>query len=430
MKTPLPFALRFWRRMSALLRPGATAFLLWRAGKGKEERGRLGERRGESMIARPDGRLIWMHGASVGETVSLLPLIERLVQRGFPVLVTSGTVTSARVLEKRLPAGSIHQFVPLDIPAFAARFLDHWRPDLILITESELWPNMIGAASARATPLVMVNGRMSQRSFERWSRFRPVVAAMLSRFDLCLAQSDDDGRRLAALGAPRVAVSGNLKYDVLPPPADPMKVSSLAGIIGDRPVWMAASTHPGEEDILFAIHRVLAPHFPGLVTIIAPRHPHRGEEIALSAQGYGLNSARRSQGLLPDGATDIYIVDTVGELGLFYRVSPLVFMGGSLVPHGGQNPIEPGKLGAAILHGPHVGNFVDVFAALDAAGGSAEVADAKALAQMASDLLWDTARLREMARAAHDTVMKLGGAADRTMMELEPYLIQMHLEGG
>jgi 3-deoxy-D-manno-octulosonic-acid transferase len=208
-----------------------------------------------------------------------------------------------------------------------------------------------------------------------------------------------------------------------------MKVSSLSGIIGDRPIWMAASTHPGEEDMLFAIHRVLAPHFPGLVTLVAPRHPHRGEEIALTAQNYGLQAARRSQGLLPDGATDIYIVDTVGELGLFYRVAPLVFMGGSLVTHGGQNPIEPGKLGAAILHGPHVWNFTDVYATLDEAGGAVQAEDAKALAQTASDLLWDTARLREMARIAHDTVMKLGGAADRTLVELEPYLIQMHLEG-
>ena len=429
MKKALPLSLRFWRSLSSVLRPGATPFLLWRASKGKEERGRLGERRGEAMVPRPDGRLIWMHGASVGETVSLLPLIERLVQRGFPVLITSGTVTSARVLEKRLPAGALHQFMPLDIPAFTARFLDHWQPDLILIAESELWPNMISAASERGTPLIMVNGRMSARSYRRWLKFQPIAEAILSRFDLCLAQSDDDGRRLSALGAPRVAVSGNLKFDVLPPPADPMKVSSLAGIIGDRPVWMAASTHPGEEDILFAIHRVLVPHFPGLVTIIAPRHPHRGDEIAATAQNYGLQTARRSQGLLPDGATDIYIVDTVGELGLFYRVAPLVFMGGSLVPHGGQNPIEPGKLGAAILHGPHIGNFIDVYAALDEAGGASLAQDAKELAQTASDLLWDTARLRLMARHAHDTVMKLGGAADRTMVELEPYLIQMHLEG-
>jgi 3-deoxy-D-manno-octulosonic-acid transferase len=429
MRKALPFPLRFWRAVSAPLRLGATPFLMWRASKGKEERGRLGERRGESAVPRPDGRLIWMHGASVGETVSLLPLIERLVQRGFPVLITSGTVTSARVLEKRLPAGALHQFVPLDIPAFVTRFLDHWQPDLILIAESELWPNMISAASERGTPLIMVNGRMSQRSYRRWSQFRSIAESVLSRFDLCLAQSDDDGRRLSALGAPRIAVSGNLKFDVLPPPADPMKVSSLAGIIGDRPVWMAASTHPGEEDILFAIHRVLVPHFPGLVTIIAPRHPHRGDDIAATAQNYGLNTARRSQGLLPDGATDIYIVDTVGELGLFYRVTPLVFMGGSLVPHGGQNPIEPGKLGAAILHGPFIGNFTDVYAALDEAGGAFEAKDAKELAQTASDLLWDTARLRVTARLAHDTVMKLGGAADRTLVELEPYLIQMHLEG-
>ena len=422
---PRPFSLLLYRFASRLLGPFTWVLLEERARRGKEERTRLGERRGESTRARPSGRLAWLHGASVGETLSMLPLIEKLTQRGLTVLVTSGTVTSARLLEWRLPPGAIYQFVPLDVPAYARRFFDHWRPDIALIAKSELWPNLIMEADKRDIPLVQVNGRMSERSYRRWQRMPAMIGALLGRFDLSLAQSRPDADRLSRLGAPRVGVAGNLKFDVPPPPADPLRLSALAGLVGDRPVWIAASTHPGEEEQILAVHRTLMARFPNLLTIIAPRHPHRGEEIARLAEDARLHVGLRSRGLEPDGAIDIYVADTIGELGLFYRLAPVVFMGGSLVPHGGQNPIEPGKLGAAIVHGPHVHNFVDVYAALDKNEAAIAVADHEHLARTLSRLLVDGHRMRAMARAAADTVESLGGAVERTLQAIEPFLFHM-----
>ncbi len=423
-----PLALGIYRVLTGLGRPAFAALLRRRAMAGKEDRTRLGERRGESTVPRPAGPLVWIHGASVGETISLLPLVQRLAADRIAVLVTSGTVTSARLMARRLPPGSLHQFVPLDCPAYVRRFLDHWRPDLAIFAESELWPNLILSADERGIPLVLVNARMSPRSFARWSRFAPVARAVLSHFDLCLAQTEADAGRLAALGAPRVAVTGNLKYDVPPPPADPLKLATLEGLVGGRPVWMAASTHPGEERIVMEMHARLAPRYPNLLTIIAPRHPHRGAEIEEAARASGFHTGRRSVGLQPDRATDIYIADTMGELGLFYRLVPLAFMGGTLVPHGGQNPIEPAKLGAAVLHGPHVHNFVEVFSALDAAGGAVPVTTDDFFAVL-DELLGDPSGLRWMARAAAGAVAELGGAVDRTMDELAPFVVSMHLEG-
>jgi 3-deoxy-D-manno-octulosonic-acid transferase len=425
--TAWPGLLRTYRVASTLLGPLTRLLLVHRARRGKEERTRLGERRGESTRPRPPGRLAWLHGASVGETVSMLPLIERLTQRGLTVLVTSGTVTSARLLERRLPPGAVYQFVPLDVPSYVRRFLDHWKPDLALVAESELWPNLIIEADARGIPMVLVNGRMSERSFRRWQRMPGMIGSLLGRFDLCLAQSVADADRLARLGAPRVGVAGNLKFDVPPPPADPLRLSALAGLIGDRPVWVAASTHGGEEEQIIEVHWALLKRFPNLLTIIAPRHPARGEEIARIASDAGLHVALRSRGLEPDGATDVYIADTIGELGLFYRVAPVVFMGGSLVEHGGQNPIEPAKLGAAILHGPHVHNFVDVFAALDRSGGAIAVSDGEHLARTLEHLLVDGHGMRVMARHAGETVETLGGAVDRTMQAIEPFLFHMSI---
>jgi 3-deoxy-D-manno-octulosonic-acid transferase len=426
--TSLPLPLRVYRAGSALLGPLTRLILEERARRGKEERTRMGERRGDSSRPRPAGRVAWIHGASVGETLSMLPLVERLIQRGFSVLATSGTVTSARLLERRLPPGAVYQFAPIDVPAYARRFLDHWKPDLMLVAESELWPNVIVEAERRGVPMVLVNARMSERSFRRWQKLPSSIAAILGRFQLCLAQTPADADRLARLGAPRVGVTGNLKFDSPPPPADPLRVSALKGLIGDRPVWMAASTHPGEDEQVLAVHEALASRFPGLLTIIAPRHPQRGSEIAAMASDHRLKPAQRSRGLEPDGATDVYIADTIGELGLFYRLAEVVLMGGSLVPHGGQNPIEPAKLGAAILHGPHVHNFADVFAALDQQGGAMAVADAQQLAAAIGILLRDGHRVRTMARSAAATVDGLGGAVERTMQAIEPFLMQMHLE--
>ena len=423
-----PLLLLLYHYGLAALEPAAAGVLLARRRKGKEDPQRMRERRGIAGRERPEGHLAWLHGASIGETMAILPVIERLTRRGVTVLVTSGTRTSAEIIAKRLPPGAIHQFVPVDVPRYMRRFLDHWRPDIALFAESEIWPNAILALEQREVPLILINGRLSERSFQRWSRVPRLAESLLSRFSLCLAQATPDAERLQRLGAPRVGVAGNLKFDSPPPPADPRIVESLQGMIAGRPVWVAASTHPGEEEMVVAIHRALARKYPKLITIIAPRHPHRGEAIAEIARDSALNPARRALGEQPEREVDFYIADTVGELGLFYRLTPLVFVGGSLIPHGGQNPIEPAKLGTAILHGPHVHNFDEVYTALDGSGGALPVADARALAAALEDLIADTALTREMARAGYEAVQSLGGALDRTLRAVEPFILDVKME--
>jgi 3-deoxy-D-manno-octulosonic-acid transferase len=428
MRARLPVALRIYRTGLIVLEPAAAGLLLWRKRRGKEDPERLGERRGIANRERPEGALAWLHGASIGETLALMPVVERLIRRGLNVLVTSGTRTSAELLGRRLPPGAVHQFVPFDVPRYLRRFLDHWRPDLALVAESEIWPNSILELEQRRIPLILVNGRMSARSFRRWSRAPKLIGALFQRFAVCLAQSPGDGERLTRLGARRVTVAGNLKFDASPPPADARAVAQLSGLLSGRPVWVAASTHPGEEELVFAAHQAVAGRLPGLQTILVPRHPQRGEAIADLATAAGLDVARRSAGGQPERSTEIYVVDTVGELGLFYRLTPLVFMGGSLVPHGGQNPIEPAKLGAAVLHGPHVHNFKDIYAALDGVGGGRPVADGEGLIEALGALLPAPARMRDMARAASETVESLGGAVNRTMEAIEPFLQQPRRE--
>lgn len=418
-----------YRLATTLMTPAASGLLLWRRGKGKEDPTRLGERRGHAGRARPEGPLVWLHGASVGETVSILPLVERLTRRGVVVLVTSGTRTSAQMVARRLPPGAIHQFVPLDVPLYVKRFLDHWRPDLAMFAESELWPNFVHALDRRGVPLILINARLSERSFRRWARVPGAAEAMLSRFAFCLAQSPGDAERLQRLGAPRVSVAGNLKFDAPAPPADPRTVASLQALTAGRPVWMAASTHPGEEEAAIAVHRALKRRYPSLLTMIAPRHPQRGADIAAMAQESGLVAARRSEGMQPDRAVDLYVGDTIGELGLFYRIAPVVFVGGSLVPHGGQNPIEPAKLGVAILHGLHVHNFTDVYAAIDRARGALPVDDARALAAALAELLSDPGRMRAMGRAGAAAVETLGGALERTVRAIDPFLVGLRGDG-
>jgi 3-deoxy-D-manno-octulosonic-acid transferase len=368
-----------------------------------------------------------VHAASVGEFTAVLPLIEHLCSQGFAVLVTSGTTTSAELAQQRLPPGAIHQFLPLDVPKFAGRFLDHWKPDLALFVESDLWPNLVLAGAARKIPLVLLNGRLSQRSFERWSRIPQTIGAVLKKLDLCLAQSPADAERYAKLGGQHVAMTGNLKLDVPAPPAEPAEVETLRTAIGGRPVVAAASTHAGEEAAVMDAHQRLRRRFPSLLTIIVPRHPHRGAEIAELARTSALTPALRSRGELPAAGTDIYVADTMGELGLVYRLAPVVFMGGSLVGHGGQNPIEPVKLDAAILHGPHVWNFADIYSALDGAGGAKQVNDAARLAAAVGTWLTDDDQRRAVTEAGRRTVDMLGGALGRTLQALEPYFVQLRL---
>jgi 3-deoxy-D-manno-octulosonic-acid transferase len=424
----LPLGLQLYRLGSVLGSPIAARLLARRLSRGKEHPVRLPERFGQASIARPSGPLIWVHGASVGEMLAVVALIKRLRTQRFAVLMTSGTVTSATLAEQRLPDGVVHQFIPLDAPRFVQRFLDHWRPGLALLVESDLWPNLICSCAERRIPMIIVNGRLSERSFRRWRRVPGVIAALLHRFDLCLAQSAADAERFAKLGAPRVSATGNLKLDLPAPPADQAALRRLRQIIGKRPVIVAASTHPGEEATVIAVHKRLRAKFPTLLTIIVPRHPARGESIAEIAKTAGLAVALRSRRRQPMPDIGVYVADTLGELGLIYRLAPIVFMGGSLASHGGQNPIEPIRLGAAVLHGPHVWNFAEIYATLDAAHGAELVSNEETLALRLDTWLADPAGRRTAADAAAATMSELGGALERTMAAIDPYLIQLRLE--
>lgn len=425
MSSKLTGVLRAYRLVSSLAAPFAPLLLARRLKRGKENGARLDERRGDSQSVRPIGALVWLHAASVGELASALPLIERIAKRDVNVLVTTGTVTSSELAEQRLPQGVIHQFLPLDAPRFVRRFLERWQPDLALFVESDLWPNMMIETSRRGVPMILINGRLSDNSFQRWRYLPKTIGNLLRRFDLCLAGTPADAMRFTELGAPRVLTSGNLKLDVPPPPADPDRLRELGDAIGGRPVIAATSTHAGEDALIVEAHGRLRGNFPGLLTLIAPRHPERGVGVAEIAQSAGLATALRSRGELPSRATDIYVADTMGELGLIYRLAPVVFVGGSLVRHGGQNPIEPAKLGAAILHGPHVWNFAEIYDALDQARGAEAVLDEDRLTAALGALLNDPKACARSADAARKTVDALGGALERTLQSLDPYL--MHL---
>lgn len=427
MSEKLTAALRAYRLISAAAMPVVPLLLSRRAKRGKEDQARISERRGEANLPRPAGGLIWLHAASVGELASVLPLIERINSRGANVLVTTGTVTSGGLAEQRLPRGVIHQYVPVDVPYYVRRFLRHWQPDLALFVESDLWPNMMIETSQRGVPMILVNARLSENSFHRWRQLPRTIGNLLRRLDLCLAGTPDDALRLSDLGAPRVVTTGNLKLDVPAPAADSAQLAQLTDAIAGRPVIAAASTHAGEEEIVIAAHRRLSGGFPNLLTLIAPRHPDRGQTIAGIAAAAGLSVRLRARGELPDASTSIYIADTMGELGLLYRVARLVFIGGSLVTHGGQNPIEAAKLGAAILHGPHIWNFAEIYAALDNAHGAELVTDGGRLTAAFGAWLNDAATAAHVAGVGRRTVDALGGALEHTLHSLDPYLMQLQL---
>jgi 3-deoxy-D-manno-octulosonic-acid transferase len=399
----MSFGVVAWRLGARVLAPALPLHLALRVRRGKEVAARLPERRGFGA-ARPPGRLFWLHAASVGETLSALPVIEAMAARdpALRLLVTTGTVTSAELLDRRLDPALApriqHRFAPLDVPGWVARFLEGWRPDAGAFVESEFWPNLLGAARARGVPLALVNARMSPRSAARWRWAPGLLRAALGSFRLVLARSAEDAARLAALGAAAPLCWGDLKDAAPPLPAGPDALAALRAAIGARPVFLAASTHPGEEAMAIAAHR--AAGVPGLLTILVPRHPERGPAIAAAAEAAGLTVTRRGAGALPRPDSAIHVADTLGELGLFYRLAGVALIGGSLVPHGGQNPLEPARLGCPILFGPHMDNFAAPVARLLAAGGAIRLADAAMLAPAVRDMLSDPGRARAQARAA------------------------------
>ena len=422
--------LRLYRLATALGAPLIFLYLFRRKVRGKEDRRRFGERLGRSGRARPAGPLVWAHAASIGESLSMLPLIERLrgERPAVNVLVTTGTVTSAGLLAERLPDGAFHQYVPVDRLRFVRRFLDHWRPDLVLWAESEFWPNLVSEPAARGIPMVLVNGRVSPRSFAGWQRWQLLIAGLLSGFALCLGQTEADTERLRRLGAPSAKCLGNLKFAVAPLPADEHELAALTEIFGDRPRWLAASTHAGEEDITWQVHRRLKKNFPTLLTVIVPRHPGRGQEIAYTLRKTGLTVALRSAGEAPTPGTDIYVADTLGELGLFYRICGIVFMGKSLVPLGGQNPLEAARLDCALIHGPHMANFEEIAHHLRQVEASEEVADEAALALSVERLLANDRERARRAAAAKTAAEAEAGVIDAVMMELAPFIEPLSAE--
>lgn len=398
-----PLSLRLYRGASRLAGPALRLLLARRAARGKEDPARLAERYGGGEDVRPDGPVLWLHGASVGEALALLALLDavRAARPGLGGVLTTGTLASARLVAPRLPPGFVHRFAPLDVVPWVARFIDRWQPDLAVRIDSEIWPATLSLLAERGVATVLVNARLSEGSAQRWARLPGLARHLLRGFTAIAAQDVETRDRLAALGADPSAlgVGGALKAAVAPPAADAAVLRGLRDAIGSRPVWLAASTHPPEEGLALDAHARAAPSRPGLLTLIAPRHPDRGEAVAAEAAARGLRVERRSAGQGPEGA-EVYVADTLGEMGLWYRLAPFAFVGGSVAPMGGHNPYEPAALGVALAAGPSTQNFAEAYRALAAADALCAVGDGAALGQALLDALTPEGALTPAAAAA------------------------------
>ena len=395
-----------------------------RLNAGREDPQRFRERFGDASATRPNGPLVWLHASSVGESLSMLSLIERL-RRERPevvILMTSGTVSSARILENRLPPGVIHQFVPVDRMSWVRRFLDHWQPDLVLWVESEFWPGVLSEVKHRAIPAMLMNARISARSWRGWRRAPWMIRRILQTFDLCMAQTELDAERLRDLGAVNIACPGNLKFAAEPLPANPDTLAALEAATAARPRWLAFSTHPGEEETIAAAHRILVRNLPDILTIIVPRHPARGPEIEKILAASGTPVSVRSRSQLLDKDIGFLLADTMGELGLFFRLTDIAFVGGSLVPHGGQNPIEPARLGCAIVHGPHMENFLAIEGELNTAGASSVATTAEEIAREVGTLLSNAGMRQRRVAAARSVADGKFSIMDAVFTHLDPVL--------
>ncbi len=410
----------FYRALTTLAGPPLRGWLTYRAARGKEIAARLPERRGIAARERPAGKLAWFHGASVGEALSLLPTIAGVRAQGWEVLVTTGTVTSAALMAERLPAGCIHQFAPLDRIAWVRAFLAHWEPDLVLWSESELWPNMLIEIGAREIPAVLLNARLSDKASRGWRRWPGFARDVLAAFDLVLAQSAADAERFRALGAYDVRALGNIKLAAAPLPADVTGLAALKADIADRPVWLAASIHPGEDAIVGRVHQALKARIPGLLTLVVPRHADKGRMMTQALPG--LRTALRSEAKAMSPDVEVYIADTMGELGLFFRATDLVFMGKSLAVGGGQNPAEAALLGCALILGADMSNFREMTAELTGAGAAVQVNGEAALVSAVGRLLGDKTEREKMGAASRAVMALHANAVKETLNALTPYL--------
>lgn len=417
-----------YRFLSTLLHPLIPLLLRKRLARGKEDAPRIHERLGITSTPRPEGTIIWVHAASMGEVNSVLPLITRITEH-FPTLhivLTTVTVTSAAYVKDKLPQRVIHQFVPVDTPQATALFLSHWRPRMVCLVDSEFWPNMLMMSKKAGCLLVLLNARISQRSTSRWRYASNTIHTMLNCFSLILAKSTEDALRLKQLGATHVRECGNLKFSAPALSVDHDELSRIQHAIGDRPVWLAASTHAGEERMMCDAHRALQQNFPNLLTIIVPRHSVRGASIAtelqtsVPTQTIHLRSANET--ITP--STSLYIADTMGELGLWYRAASIVVIGGSFVAHGGQNPFEAALLDAAIICGTHMHNFTEFCEPLQQSDALITVHSVDELTSTLRQLLSDAPRVKAIGLRAQHVVQARQDALDNVWRELQPLIAE------
>lgn len=419
------FLINLYQNTLEAASPALMALLYRRRARGKEDAARFSERMGATDVPRPAGKLIWLHGASVGEAQSTLILIDELRTR-FPdatILLTTGTVASAHTMAQRLPAGVIHQYYPVDRPAWVQNFIAHWQPDFVIWMESEIWPTMLCALQARKTPAILMNARLSPRSLKRWQMAPQTARILLQSFTAILAQTESDAHAYRILGAQNVSVSGNLKYAAQALPVDAADLAALEQAAGTRPRWVYASTHAGEEELACRLHQQLAKDIPDLLTIIVPRHPVRGAEIVASCKDIGPVLQLRGAGkILPAANTGVYIADTLGELGLFYRFAPVACIGRCFSNDGGggHNPIEAAQLGCAILYGPHVQNLQAIYDDMAAAHAALLVYNEKDFRALLNVLLLDPLQCEKLSRAGTQFIKLQADTLHRILNQIIP----------
>lgn len=407
--------------LGSFMRPFIPFYLSLRAAKGKEERGRAPERLGYASAKRPQGALIWLHAASVGETMALAPLIERILAAQIEIVLTTGTVASARLAREKFGTRLAHQYAPLDMRAALRCFLAHWQPDLALVCESEIWPMRIKELARRRIPQILLNARLSDRSFRAWKRRKFFAREIFSCFAEVICQTEEDAARYKFLGAARVAVSGNLKADVILP-AKAAELARYQSAIGARPSWAAISTHAGEEQMAARAHSLLRKRYPDLLTIIVPRHLERLPAIIAELQSKHYKFVRKSCGETPNAQTDILLGDTIGDMGLYLRLTEIAFVGKSLAGEGGHNPLEPALAGAAILTGPNIDNFRETYRELMKNEAARFVDDSTMLAGCVHHLLEHPEIRKKMIASGRRTAQNLSGALRQTFRILKPFL--------
>lgn len=419
--------LNLYKPLTRYSKPLLHALLASRVRAGKEDKERLNERQGIANKKRPKGKLFWVHAASVGEAQSALIFIEALLDKNknVQILLTTGTKTSATLMAQKLPKRAFHQFYPLDHPEWVERFLDHWKPDAVFWMESELWPNMLLEIQNRKIPSALINGRLSPRSYKRWRRFKRSIKSILSCFHLVLTQTQQEQIFFEALGAKNVKTTDNLKYSAAPLSFNKNDYSALKKAIAKRPLWLYASTHKGEEELACRIHISLKENYPDLLTIIVPRHPERGTEIANICDAQGLDAVLRGvTKLLPDKDSDIYVANTLGELGLFYQLSSIACIGRSFSDDGGggHNPIEAAQLDCAVLHGPNVQNLQDIFDDMNTIGAAIKLENESHFIDTVNTLMANENVLKDSQNKALDFAKSKTRVIHTVMAELQPLL--------